>query len=82
MDLFVGDLVRTPDGDGYVEEVVRWRDRLIELSDLEAREFSGDCRLECGPEYQERWGLVRVRVRGTSRQYRLVNITVLEGRDG
>jgi len=80
--IFIGDKVHTPDGDGYVEEVVTWRDRLVELSDMEAREFAVDCRRESGPEYQQTWGRVLVRVGTKVRRYPMVKITVMEGRDG
>lgn len=80
--LYVGDKVRTPDGVGYVEEFTSWRDRILEMSDAEAKEFTEQCRMECGPEYKEAWGRVTVRVEQRARRYPLAQITVIEGRDG
>ena len=38
--IFVGDKVSTPKGLGYVERGTTWRDRVVEMSDHEAKEFS------------------------------------------
>ena len=77
----MGDRVNTPDGDGYVEEVVLWRDRLLELTDVEAREFAEQCRRESGPDYQKEWGRVLVRIGSRARRYTLAQVKVMEGRD-
>ncbi len=81
MQIFVGDRVRTPDGEGFVEEVETWRDRLLSLGEMEAREFAAQSRMECGPQFQEQWGRVRVRVGRVTRVYPKTKIQVLEGRD-
>lgn len=80
-DLFVGDRVKCPDGEGYVVEVTRWRDRVIELEEYEAREFSERCRCEIGPPYREEWGRVAVRVGSRTKTYPIQRIEVIEGRD-
>ncbi len=82
MKIYIGDRVSTPDGEGFVEEFWSWRDRLIEMSDVEAREFSEQCRMECGPEFRTRWGRVMVRVGARAKRYTLAQISVTEGRDG
>jgi hypothetical protein len=79
--LFVGDRVRTPDGEGFVEEVSTWRDRIVEMTDAEAREFSALCRRTHGPAYQTEWVEVIVRVGNRARRYDAKAVTVLEGRD-
>jgi hypothetical protein len=80
--LYVGDKVQTPDGVGYVEEFTSWRDRILEMIDAEAKEFTEQCRMECGPEYKTVWGRVTVRVGQQARRYPLAQVTVIEGRDG
>jgi len=80
--LYVGDKVQTPDGVGYVEEFTSWRDRILEMIDAEAKEFTEQCRMECGPEYKTAWGRVIVRVGQRARRYTLAQVTVIEGRDG
>jgi hypothetical protein len=80
--IFVGDRVHTPDGEGFVEEFMTWRDRILEMGDVEAREFTEQCRMENGPEFKQTWGRVLVRVSGRARRYSLQQITVIEGRDG
>lgn len=80
--IFVGDRVRTPDGEGFAEDFVSWRTRIEGMHDYEAREFSEQCRMQCGPEFRERWGRVLVRVGARARWYDLAKVTVVEGRDG
>ena len=56
MDVFfIGDYVRTPRGNGYITKVTTWRDRIVELSDHDAIEFSDHCFRLCGVDYKESW---------------------------
>lgn len=80
--IFVGDRVRTPRGEGYVEDVLTWRDRILEMDDAEAREFTESCRAENGTNFRETWGRVLVRIGERTRRFTLQQITVIEGRDG
>jgi hypothetical protein len=80
-DVFIGDKVGTPDGVGYVEDVVTWRDRILTMLDVEAQEFSAECRRTHGQNYQDEWCLVTVKFGRVSRAYDARQIVTLEGRD-
>jgi len=64
-----------------VEEVTRWRDRILEMGDVEAREFSDQCRMTHGIDFKTAWGFVVVRVGARVRRYPLGQVTVVESRD-
>ncbi len=79
--IFVGDKVETPNGLGYVERVTTWRDRVIEMSDYEAKEFSQSCKTEAGLDYRETWAQVMVRIGKRRSVFFAHQIKVKEGRD-
>ena len=78
--IFVGDIVRTSYGVGAVDDVNTWRDKISEMGNMQAKDFSDRCRQEAGLEYQKTWAEVFVRIGG--RIYRCLahQITVIEGR--
>jgi hypothetical protein len=80
--IYVGDKVRTPHGDGIVEEVYTWRDKVIDMSDAEAREFCDQCQRNVGWNYKNTWAEVFVSVGGMIQRYLAPEIKVLKGRDG
>lgn len=79
--IFVGDKVKTPVGNGYVEDVFTWRDRVEEMNDYEAAEFSQNCKDTIGPEYKSKWCEVFVRVGRARRKFLFHQLEILEGRD-
>lgn len=80
--IFIGDKVKTPWGIGYVHDARSWRDKIIEMADFEAREFSNRCRIEVGSGYIEDWVELLVVVGPMKRRVLGTQVTVLEGRDG
>lgn len=78
--IFVGDLVRTPAGDGYVEDAQSWREKIVDMGEWEAKEFSDRCRVESGLNYQEDWVEILVKVGGHYKRYLGHQIQVLESR--
>ena len=79
--IFVGDKVKTVHGIGIVEEVYTWRDKVIEMSDPQAREFCDQCQRNVGLDYKNIWAEVFVSVGGRIRTYLAPHIEVLKGRD-
>lgn len=79
--VYIGDQVQTPDGVGFVEDVITWRDRVLELDEYEAREFSDECRRSHGQYYRAEWVRVVVRFKQGARGYDGKCVTVIKGRD-
>lgn len=79
--IFIGDKVKTPIGSGRVEEVYTWRDRVIEMTDYEATEFSETCKRETGTAYRDLWCEVFVRVGNRRHRFLSNQVTIQEGRD-
>jgi hypothetical protein len=79
--IFKGDIVDTPYGKGIVTGINTWRDKIIEMHDWRADEFSQECLREVGENYQSTWAEVFVRVKGIL--YRVISnqIEVIRGRD-
>lgn len=80
--IFVGDRVKTVHGEGVVEDVTTWRDRIGGMSDPEARDFCDQCFRSVGVDYKEKWAEIAVAIGGRMRKYLPDQVTVLEGRDG
>jgi len=79
--IFIGDKVKTIWGVGIVHDARSWRERISEMNDFEAREFSDRCRVEVGKNYKEDWVELLVAVGGMKRRCLGTQVTVLEGRD-
>lgn len=82
--VYVGDRVRLASGrEGIVVDVTTWRDRIDEMSDVEARAFCERCRLDVGMDYKDTWCQVFVRVAPGKRGVVVVQghgLEILEGR--
>lgn len=79
--IFIGDKVKTVWGVGMVHDARSWRERISDMNDYEAREFSDQCRIEAGHGYKEDWVELLVLVNGMKRRVLGHQVTVLEGRD-
>jgi len=80
--IFKGDRVRTPFGDGIIVDAQSWREKLLDMSDAEAREFSDQCRVEVGLNFMEEWVELLVKTKHGMRRMLGHQVTVLEGRNG
>jgi len=80
-NIYIGDKVRTNQGDGFVEDARTWRDVIVEMNDYEAAEFSNRCKVEVGLNFKEDWVEVAVRVKGRVRRFLSKDIQILQGRD-
>lgn len=81
MQVRIGDRVRVDEREGFVEEVVRWIDKVRGMKDYEARAFTDQCRMEIGPDYREKWGMVLVNFGKTRKRVPIQRVKILEGRD-
>jgi len=77
----IGDKVLVDGREGFVEDVVRWIDRIRGMRDYEAKAFTGQCRMQCGPDYREKWGVVLVNFGKTRKRVPIQRVKILEGRD-
>lgn len=80
-EVFVGDRVSTPYGNGYVYDACSWREKVLGMSSAEAVEFTERCKVESGTNYKEDWVEVFVNVGGVVRRLIGSQVEVLEGRD-
>lgn len=78
----IGDKVTTVYGDGFVIDAQSWREKIVDMDDSGAREFSDRCRVEAGLDFQRVWVEVLVKVGGRKVRVLGHQLTVLEGRDG
>jgi len=65
----IGARVRTPKGVGEVLEVVKWVDRIVMMSDAEAKNFTRRLRADIGPEFKGKWKNVLVSMRGKTQWF-------------
>jgi len=80
--IFIGDKVKTTHGIGYVESVVTWRDRLLEMdNDYEAEEFCAACKAECGVDFKSIWVQLTVSIGRRLVSVQAKSVELLEGRD-
>ena len=79
--IFVGDRVKTVHGEGIVDDVNTWRDRVVEMTEPEAKEFCDQCYRNEGVDYRETWAEVFVIIGGRVRRYLASEVEVLESRD-
>lgn len=52
---YVGDKVRTKHGLGEVEGSCTWRERIEEMNEYDAIEFSSLCKRQCGNNFKNDW---------------------------
>lgn len=78
---FIGDKVATPFGVGVVKRVTNWRDRIVEMNDHEAQEFSASCKLQVGLGFQTEWVELTVVVGKHLHVMQASKVELLEGRD-
>ena len=79
--IFIGDKVKTAYGIGIVQDARSWREKINELSDYEAVEFTNKCRVESGLNYKEDWVELLVSVGGIVRRMIGHQVEVIDGRD-
>jgi len=78
---FRGDKVKTNRGIGRVHKVVTWRDRIVDMTDAEAKEFSATCRLRVGQYFREDWVELLVAIGKTLVRVQAKDVELIEGRD-
>jgi hypothetical protein len=79
---FRGDKVRTKIGVGIVQDVVTWRDVIIEMSEYEANDFCARCKTDVGVNFREDWVQLLVKIGGRYEKVQAITVKLLEGRDG
>lgn len=78
---FVGDKIKTKFGVGWVRKVTTWRQRIIEMDDYEAVEFSSECKRMHGINYQRDWVELSVEIKGILMDLQASTVELLEGRE-
>ncbi len=81
-EIYIGDVIRTKDGVGVVRDVRTWRDRIEDMEDWQAAEFSSTCNSAVGPGFREEWIELLVVIDGKPARYLWADVEVLESRDG
>jgi len=80
-EVWIGDTVSVPGGQGNVLNVERWREKVLGMSEQAAKTFSETCSREVGLEFRDTWGMVLVDVGGSCKWWPIADVQVLEGRD-
>jgi hypothetical protein len=81
-NVWIGDKVSVPEGEGTVEAVETWRSKVEGMREASAREFSERCFREVGLDFRRTWGRALVSVNGKQKWWPLAAVQVIEGRDG
>ncbi len=78
---FIGDKIETKYGIGWVRKVTTWRQRIIDMNDYEAIEFSNECKRMHGINYQDDWIELLVEINGILMELQASTVKLLEGRE-
>lgn len=78
--VFIGDRVSTPDGEGIIAQIETWRQRVMQMRGPEAQEFSENCRMRAGENFQTDWYRAFVKIKGRGKWYECLAITMVDSR--